>query len=277
MEKLLFLLCCFLVVSFAVAQPEAFKYRVYKGGKTIYMYNNTGSITAPATIPPASAATNLGRRTKFSVTAKNDTLYLNLWLQGGIDVNNTNTYFFSIQNRNHQYFQFANFEISALTAPVKFRFGDTYNGSFRRTDAANNEVRKDTTINVLSSAVAQVNLNVNFAVRFGLIDYSYDKYSGMKAKATVSGVFGGFLGFGVLETNDANTSSRLFKNDTIGVYATRTVPTFSTGLTLGVNIRGLEFVILSGYEIPMVKNIYWDYRRKPFVGFGIGYGSSLFK
>jgi hypothetical protein len=181
-------------------------------------------------------------------------------------------YYVQLKNRQYLNFSYSNWEVSATTIPLKFRFAKTYSGT---TNGVAGSVYSPTALDL------QANIGANFQRRWGHVRYIYDKYGGMTSKTTFSGVLGVFASVGSLPLSKTNTKSRVFATDQqqmgFDSTATQNVPSISLGISGGVNIYGIEIGAMVGWEIAMEYRQLYDYRKVPFIGFGIGYGIGFVK
>lgn len=218
--------------------------------------------STPAYIKPGSYRANLH--------PSNDTLYINFWLDvknnvSYYDANKpeiteflflpTETYFITLQNRQSVRFTGKNWEVAALTIPFRLHFG--YSNSI------------DT---VAASLNTDVNISAFFGRRITRRNYRYESHRGiLENKFSFS--HGLTLGLSSTNIDSTNTIGLSPKNDIEEI----TVPIFTLGYGLMMNISDFNLGVFGGYDFGIGKNAAkWNFHQRPWFGFGFGYKLALF-
>lgn len=204
---------------------------------------------------------------KANITISKDTLLLNFWLSGpkksklcGVEedsnalFNTKKKYLIIVENRKSIPFSYRNYEIGALTIPIKIRFGYTENG-----------------IKIPSAATSNItNIGTYFGVRFGKVNYWYNKYEEMKT-VNKSWIIAGFFGVSNDKVDSLASTvggiNGLKKNDT-----PRDIVSISYGVSAMFDISDFRFGIVLGWDRAFGDNRkIWNYDNKLWLGIGVGY------
>lgn len=161
-------------------------------------------------------------------------------------------YVLQLKNRESIPYNSSSFDLGALTIPIKYRFGFKRNG-----------------IKISDDASASFNVG-------GYLGYKITKYSVINKEGTYinrnhaslrTGLF-----FNVGTTTLDSTSTTVGRVPITDADIKRNIATFSTGLALMADIKGLQLGLFGGWDFgvgPDAAN--WNYHNRFWLGFGFGY------
>jgi hypothetical protein len=184
-----------------------------------------------------------------------DSLFFNPWTNNTAAQRNVE-YFYKLENRRVPVtFRFATNEIGALTIPFKYRY------SFRRGGTK-----------VPDEFVPDFNVGIFISRTWGKQTFFYWKNQEDRSPRTrCVNSLGAFLGISTTKLDSANTS--LSKEYLKGE---KTIAMFSPGFGYVHKIAGVGIGLLVGLDFPVgATGRKWNYRDKPWIGFGIGYNTTF--
>ena len=213
---------------------------------------------------------------KASLYTSEDTIYVNFWLtvnkrdKNGhkekytyydaspaekkyFFVTPDSKYFIKLNNRQSRPFYFTNWEIGALTIPLKYRPGFTRNE-----------------IDVSPLLDTEINMNLFVGYRMGRVSYTYDQHKKMLTNMWSVSV-GGFVGLGTQKIDSISTSTALAP-----LTSEKNVPLLSYGAGAVFNLSDLSLGLFLGVDNGLGKTAdKWDFDNRFWFGVGLGYKLSF--
>ena len=163
-------------------------------------------------------------------------------------------YFVKIQNRGCVRFKYRSWESGALTVPFKYRPKSKMHGT---------EIADDFS--------ADLSVGAYFGYALGKITYTY-RTDEERDPTKIQFSFGPFISFSRVEIDSNSTLSAKDRLST-----KRAILTLSPGIGMMISIANTRIGLFSGIDIgagDVSKK--WDYNKKIWFGFGIGYNVGLF-
>jgi hypothetical protein len=220
-------------------------------------------VVAQRDVPGASAPVLVKeiKATEGYITFDKDKVWVNPNLTP--DYDDEGIFYYQLSNRQTLRFRFREWAVSALTLPIKFRFGGTNTFAATGTDSTKSFSEDFTT-------AINLNLFVGHTL-FGRASYHYREQVG-SLTTTEKIMFGGVLGAStvILDKNNTSAARKPLTGDT---KLTKGLLTVGLGLTYNINkfnagvFGGVDWSIGTGASL-------WNYNHRPWVGLAVGY--SLF-
>lgn len=178
-------------------------------------------------------------------------LHINYWL--GDDYDRNTKYYLKLKNREYASFWFKCIEGGALTIPFKYRPKFSENN-----------------IDVSNQFIADLNIGAYLGYSFGKIKYMYRRNEEKEPSKWLISV-GPFLSVSRVEIDSTTsiTSQTPIKDK-------QSIATVSPGLGLMTSIYNFRFGVFLGNDIGVGQSAQkWDYNKRWWWGFGLGYNIGL--
>ena len=160
-------------------------------------------------------------------------------------------YIFELPNRGTLSYKFRSLDFGALTIPFKYRFG-----------------YKQGEIKVKSDVIAGFNIGVYAGYK--LTNYKLKNRSGTFVNDTFSSLrIGPFLNISAAALDSVTTTAGV---EPMAKDDKQNIAVLSPGLGVMYDIKGVQFGVYGGWDVgmgPEARN--WNYNKKFWLGFGIGY------
>jgi len=190
---------------------------------------------------------------KSSVIFEGDKVYINGYLQKDANGNylSNGIFYYKLKNRQTIKLYFGEFNVSALTLPIKYRF------------KGKDGLKEDFS--------ASINGNILFGYSIGRTSFFYQEKVGNKSN-TLKLTGGLLLGASTVTLNSSNTSKAAVPV-VEDVEIVKGLATIGYGVSFSYNKINLG--VFSGYDYAIGEEASkWNYNKKPWLGIAVGY--SLF-
>jgi hypothetical protein len=178
-------------------------------------------------------------------------LHINYWL--GDDHNRDTKYYLKLKNREYVSLWFNSIEGGALTIPFKYRPKFTENE-----------------IDVSDQFIADLNIGAYLGYSFGKIKYMYRRNEEKEPSKWLVSV-GPFLSVSRVEIDSATSITA-----EVPIQDKQSIATVSPGIGVMTSIYNFRFGAFLGKDIGIGETAKkWDYNKKWWWGFGLGYNIGL--